>query len=204
VVKIKSNEKGFGTLEAILIVIILVLIGVVGYMVYKNHHKSTPVASVSNTQATVKPDSSTSSTATTKTTLASTTTVVQIPELGIQITVPNSIKDLVYATNTATLNNGNSATYAKFSTTSLSNTDSGCSDSFGPLGSLERANGTYPAEDNSAPEEYGQLVKQFLTFYISSGSPQAACSQNTTTDTVAQTDKGLFFNSFSTITQISN
>ncbi len=39
---LKNNEKGFGTVEAILIVIILVLIGAVGYLVYKNHHKTPP------------------------------------------------------------------------------------------------------------------------------------------------------------------
>jgi hypothetical protein len=47
--KLKSNEKGFGAVEALLIVVIVVLIGVVGWVVYKNHNnKSTPVSSTTS------------------------------------------------------------------------------------------------------------------------------------------------------------
>ncbi len=194
--KINKNQKGFGTVESILVVIIVVLIGAVGFLVYKNHHKTAPVASATKTTI-VK------STAP-KTALSSTTTVVKVPELGIQITVPNSIKDLTYSTANETLPNGNVAIYAKFSTTSLTNLDAGCSTSFGPLGSLERASGQYPSSDQDASLDYGKLEKQFSTFYISAGSPQAACSQNSTTENTAQLDKGAFFNSLSTITVLGD
>ena len=39
--RLKNNEKGFGTIEIILVLIIVLLIGAVGYLVYKNQHKAT-------------------------------------------------------------------------------------------------------------------------------------------------------------------
>jgi hypothetical protein len=56
--KLKTDEKGFGAVEAILIVIIIVLIGAVGYLVYKNNHKTVVTKVVTVTKAI---DSSTSS-----------------------------------------------------------------------------------------------------------------------------------------------
>ena len=48
--KLKNNEKGFGTVEAILLVVIVILIGAVGYLVYKNHHNvTTKVVTVTKT-----------------------------------------------------------------------------------------------------------------------------------------------------------
>lgn len=63
--KLKYNEKGFGVVEAVLVLIIVVLIGVVGYMVYHNHNK-TKTASVATTSST-KPTTTTPAKATTPT-----------------------------------------------------------------------------------------------------------------------------------------
>ncbi len=38
--KLRNNQKGFGAVEGILILVIVALIGVVGFMAYKNHHKT--------------------------------------------------------------------------------------------------------------------------------------------------------------------
>lgn len=63
----KKNEKGFGAVEAVLIIVIIVLIGAVGYLVYKNHHK-TPAKVVTVTKTvTAAPKSTTTTTSTTKT-----------------------------------------------------------------------------------------------------------------------------------------
>jgi Tfp pilus assembly protein PilV len=101
---------------------------------------------------------------------------IKIPELGIQITVPDNIKDLRYKVSTVTLSNGRQATLALFSTASLIAIDQDCGTSFGPLGSLEKVNGQFPSDYQQNPNAYGQLVKQFPTFYISAGYPQAACT----------------------------
>lgn len=55
--KIRKNQKGFSTVEPILIIVIIALIGVVGWLVYKNHHKTTTV-STTNTSSS-KPVTST-------------------------------------------------------------------------------------------------------------------------------------------------
>jgi Tfp pilus assembly protein PilE len=59
--KIKNNQKGFGAVEGLLVLVIIVLICVVGYMVYKNHHKAT--ASASTTAAKTSTSNSAKSTA---------------------------------------------------------------------------------------------------------------------------------------------
>ena len=50
--KLRNNEKGFGAVEGLLIVVIVVLIGVVGWFVYKNHNKTTNNTTTSNTATT--------------------------------------------------------------------------------------------------------------------------------------------------------
>jgi len=129
--------------------------------------------------------------------------VEEIPELGIQITVPDSTKDLSYQVSTVTLKNGQSATLAMFSTASLTNASASCAANVGPLGSLEKVAGQYPSSDQYASLDYGQLVKQFSTFYIASGSPQTACSTSTSVQTTSNSQKTNFFNSEATI-QTSN
>jgi Tfp pilus assembly protein PilE len=42
--KPQNDQKGFGVVETILVLVIVGLIGVVGFMVYNNHHKATTVA----------------------------------------------------------------------------------------------------------------------------------------------------------------
>jgi hypothetical protein len=62
--KIYKNEKGFSAVEIVLVLVIVVLLGAVGWLVYKDHHKSKTVASVT-TVSTTKPAASTSTKTTT-------------------------------------------------------------------------------------------------------------------------------------------
>ncbi len=130
-------------------------------------------------------------------------TTVNISELGIQITVPDDIKDLRFKVSTVTLSNGKQATLALFSTASLIALDSGCGTSFGPLGSLEKVNGQFPSDYQAHPLAYGQLVKQFPTFYISAGFPNAACSTSATINGDSISDKSEFVAAESTIQQLN-
>ena len=88
-----------------------------------------------------------------------------------------------------------------FSTSSLTQLDPNCSATNGPLGSLERADGKYPGGEQYAALDYGQLVKQFPTFYISAGYPQGACSTDSIAQAAAATDKTDFLKAESTIQQ---
>jgi hypothetical protein len=46
---LRNNQKGFGTVEIILIIVIVAVIGVVGWFVYKNHNKTTTNSSTATT-----------------------------------------------------------------------------------------------------------------------------------------------------------
>lgn len=128
--------------------------------------------------------------------------VVEIPGLVIKISVPTDIKDLTYKTSIVKLRNGNRATVAKFTTKSLIDLDPRCSTSFGPLGSLEKADGQYPSNDQYAVLDYGRLVKQFATFYITAAQPNAACSTSTSVAATASMFESQFASSVSTIQQL--
>ena len=205
----RDRQSGFSIVEAVVVVAAIGIIGAAGWFVYQhNRVKGTGAAS-----GTTQPATSTQPTQTT-----SAQNIVKIPELGIQITVPDSIKDLTYKASTVTLRNGNQATLAVFSTSSLTTADSSCGTNFGPLGSLEKASGQYPSFSGSnpapgSPIDYGQLVKQFSTFYISSSFPNGGgCSSSKTAGSdaaatanngTATSDKSAFSSSFSTI-QMAN
>lgn len=123
--------------------------------------------------------------------------IEEIPELGITINVPDSIKDLSYAISNVQLKNGQNATLAMFSTTSLAQLDPRCSVSSGPLGSLEKVSGQYPTSDPYAELNYGRLIKQFSTYYISAGFPQSACSGAPAVQNSQSTDENNFTSSIS-------
>jgi hypothetical protein len=184
--KLRNNQKGFGTVEIILIVVIVALIGVVGWFVYKNHNKTTP--STTNTTSTT-PTTSTPTTTKQPSQESDTTTVV-IKELGISFTGPNTLKDLTYTYRTNKTDDGKNMWIADLSSKSLTSFDKGCaSDGVAPpLGNIAKVEGQYPANPTST-NSAGPLIKQFSTYYIGgTGGPQAACSdkdypQNLQTET---------------------
>lgn len=129
------------------------------------------------------------------------TDVFNIPELGIQITLPDSLKDLVYVTSSGTFNKGTqSYTAVNLSTLSLTNLDQGCSvkGTAPALGALSKVDGQYTATPNF-DNTIGALVKQFSSFYISFSGPQAACSSSSSVIAKAVSDLAAFRASFSTI-----
>lgn len=189
----------------------LLLAGICDALWVSHNHKDTSSHQVNNAgQHNNSADSRPADTPNTPTGTTSGTTnkatpaphkVENIPELGIQITVPEDIQDLTYQIGTVKLLNGHMATIAKFSTKTLTSLNASCSASFGPLGSLEKVAGDYPSNDKFAMLDYGTLVKQFATFYIASGTPNASCA---TTASVAETTAKLrneFSASTSTIQQ---
>jgi hypothetical protein len=161
--KLKDNQRGFGILETVAAVLIVALLGAGGWMVYKHHQdvKVRPSSVALKNQSDTKKD----------------TSRLKIPELKIYITVPASIKDLTYKTTEGKLNNEAQATLAYFSTDSLAKADQKCEASSGPLGALESVTGQYPKDEHqTALNDYGELIKQFKTFYISYYPPQTDCT----------------------------
>jgi hypothetical protein len=195
--KFRSNETGFSAIELVLIIVIVVLIGISGWLVYKNHHKN--AAATISTTSTSKAATSTSTTpksTSTSTTKPVTTTVFQIPELGIEITVPNSIKDIVYKVDPAgTLSTGQQTQSVTLSTQTLTNLDSDCSvnGSAPPLGTIYKTTGQYPSNpDVDLNNSSGGLVKQFSTYYIGWSNPQGICGTSASTQSDASADTNLF------------
>lgn len=102
--KLKNSQQGFATVKILILILIVVAIGVGGYLV-ANHNTNNKVTNSSSTNQSV-----------------SSTTVVRLNPLGIQITVPNSIKDITYYMNNPTSVPGG----LDISTVSLSSLDAAC------------------------------------------------------------------------------
>ena len=168
--KRQNRQSGFSVIEVVVAVAAIAIIGVAGWFVYQhNRVKVSDAAAGGQTtnQGTNQQQSTTPPAA---------TTVVKIPELGIQITVPNDMKDLTYSVKTLTMKDGSQSPTAFFTTSALTALDANCAGVNTPLGTLGRDEGQYPSGDPTAALDYGQLVKQFPTFYIAAGYPNGTCS----------------------------
>lgn len=160
------KQSGFTLLEVLAVVAVVAVVGAAGWFVYQHNRLQIGNAATGTAgqQETTTPPSA--------------TTVVKISELGVQITVANDIKDLTYTVKTNTLKGGTQATTAYFSTKALAALDKNCDAGVNtPLGTLQRVDGQYPT-DPTAASDYGTLVKQFPTFYISEGYPNGSCTSN--------------------------
>ena len=102
---------------------------------------------------------------------------VKMPELGISLKVPESIKDLKYSVETKTGTDGKVMTTAYFTTPTLEYLDPACSTKApGALGSINKVAGQYPTDD-ATKAVVGTLAKQFKDFYVSIPNISAYCSQ---------------------------
>ena len=202
--RIKNNESGFSAVEIIMVMVIVGLIGAVGYLVYKNQHKTTKTVVV--TKVVKAPASSPPSTQTS--TNNNSMTIIKVPELGIEFSAPNSIKDLVYSYRDGTTESGSSMKIADFSTSSLIAVDSDCIASNGTaLGGLFVLNGQFSSH---SPSDIGGLVliKQFPAFSVSYGHGQTSCSAqtggiNTSANDILKTQNPLFQNAIKSVNSIN-
>jgi len=87
--KTPKNQKGFTTVEGLLITLILVVIGGVGYMVYHNDHK-TKAASLSTTAAKTTTSSSTKS-------ISSSTQYLSISQWNVKLQLTSDIHGISYS-----------------------------------------------------------------------------------------------------------
>ncbi|SRR6266566_2909770 len=197
------KQRGFGAIRGVAFLVVAGVIASVAWLAYSHNQKAHQVMQTSSAASLTPATTSTAKTPVLAQQAAAVANqnVEKIPELGIQITVPDDIKDLKYQVSTVTLKNGSQATLAFISTAALTALDSNCGTGFGALGSLERANGQYPSNDQLAGFKYGVLVKQFPTFYISAGFPNAACSKKASASAAAIKFKSEFITAESTIQQ---
>lgn len=201
----KIPQRGFGAIEGFLVVVVVGIIAGVAWLMYRHYQAAIQTRSTSTVARSALENSTTTKTRATAQQPTTNRNVVKIPELGIQMTVPSDIKDLTYQVRTVTLRDGKQATLALFSTQSLTALDPNCDTSAGPLGSLERVDGQYPDFSNGQydPLDYGELVKQLPTFFISAGAPNAPCSASASVSGTAAGFRGEFGAAEATIQQLS-
>lgn len=183
-----KNQSGFSiVLVAIVTVLVIGLIGYVGWSAY--HQSQTKVASTT-------PSNSTSSTPPKETTTAATTTTagtyLDIKELGIKITLDDSIKDATY-TYDPTLNAQSDPQQVSISTKSLVSTSStACI-----LGTIIRTNNQNLTGAPLVPN--GSTIFKLGNYYYYLNNPQALCTNNTAANQLETLQQTTFRNDFKTI-----
>ncbi|HUC86979.1 MAG TPA: hypothetical protein VMR75_01445 [Candidatus Saccharimonadales bacterium] len=202
------DQKGFSILDGILIVIALAAIGVAGYFAYQAHINRPKVATVSKSSQ----PKTTSKTAPS----ALATNVLQIPELGVQMTLPSGLSksDVYYVADatpsTSQDTNGrtfHSLGYVVLSTHSLVAQEPNCAPTLigGQYTGLQGLITFSKSQDNGqnynfmSPDTH---YKQVGNFYMSIGDHQSVCSSTQNT-TLEQNQYSLFLQAYNTITPIN-
>ncbi len=213
--KLWANEKGEGVgfLGIVLLIVLVIILAGIGFLAYKHFHKSNnvvngyvPTSSNNVTTSSNTANQSQTSKTSTSNTAASATSVVKFTQLGVQITVPTSIKDLIYkpGANTTTP----TATTAILSTTALATLDPACgvdstktAATIQGIGELFEYSGKFTATTN--PDKTSVWAKQFPNFYVAYNAPASACSKTASTNTVATTDASVLKTALTSMTTIS-
>ncbi|MBI5906830.1 hypothetical protein HY857_02140 [Candidatus Saccharibacteria bacterium] len=161
---INKNQKGFGVVELILIIVIVLGLGGIGwYVVNSNHKTQKQLDSLAKSSDTATKSSSSSTKSS-----SPTTSEFVFKEFGVKITLPDSLKGL-----TTDYKNGYlylTADQYKKALRDCSSSDA-LDGSMGSFGSLLKKNGQYPSDPTI---DDGQLLKQFPDFYIGIGLPNGA------------------------------
>ena len=174
IIVVMKNQKGFGVVEGLLVLIIIGLIGSVGWYVFSANKVVDKVQTINMTiKSGSEPQVS-----------ADKTTTISIKELGVSFSGPKSLDDVNYAVRNDTRQDGTNMLGAMLSSKSLANFDAACSASnaiYPPLGMIVKVDGQYPTPD-SGVSDAGVLVKQFPTYYIATNffgekfKPHTTCS----------------------------
>jgi hypothetical protein len=168
-----SRSLGFTLVEVIAGIGLISILVLVIYFAITNLHRNNIPSEVSSPRPTLAPIASPHS------------YHLDLKELGVSISLPNTFTGLTYSISHQTSASGQPIVIAAFSTSALTALDPMCASnsSMPPLGDLRRYSGTYNASDQTTSQ--GKLEKQFADFYITSESPQAACSHVTSTQASA-------------------
>lgn len=134
--KLKNNQSGAAHIVVILLVILIAVVGVVGWKVWDNNkNKSNNTSSITNNSSQSSSNDNSSS--------VDKKAYLEIPELGVKITLSEEIEDAYYV-----IVKKDSRTTASISTKSLDNISKNCSASEDYFG------GIYYFTDPNAPDPY--------------------------------------------------
>jgi hypothetical protein len=176
----KINQKGFGAVEGLLILILISILGFTGYYVYHTRNNATlTYNNAVNTSAT-NPDALSSK--------------FVFKDLGVQFDPKSDLKGLVYRVDSGYYYLSDDA----FVSVLKSCPDYHTGDDFGGFAAIGKTSGQYPADAN--PIQAGALLKQFPKFWISYGFPNGlGCSDTSKARSIhdaAATEAGKFYSDF--------
>lgn len=199
----KNNQSGFSVIEGLLIFVIIGIVGFTGWFIWHSKQSTDKTLDKGNQSTFVgTAKKSVASNDTAKTTNDN-QNIIKFAEIGIQITVPDSIKDLTYTTEKQTDQTGKPVTYIRLSTKTLTAKDADCDSTGSALGVIGRGQGSYiDANTEANIGYYGMLQKQFDSFFIDYESSHAACSGDTTIEQLRLAQTEALRSSLTTIKQI--
>jgi len=163
----KNNQKGFGAVEALLILILLSILGFTGYYVY--HTSKDANSSYDN--------ASTSSNAAAQKSAVSNKFVFK--EIGVQFNTADDLKGLAYKVDSGYSYLTDDAFIGALKTCP----DYKTGDNGGGFAAISKTNGQYPP--NANPITVGALLKQFPDFWVSYAFPNGlGCSDTSKSQSI--------------------
>ncbi len=183
----KRVQRGFTIVEILLALLVVAALAFGGYYVWHTHQTTKPA--------------NTSSNQTTKST-ASTTKSSQFvfKELGVQITLPDSLKDLSYRVENLKNDQGGTSTVLYLATLSMGDANGQCynqqklyANTPGGFGAIDKIDGQY--SPSTAGPTQDPPLKQFDKFYIEGSQPNGitTCSNPNVDPGLAQSEAGKLF-----------
>ena len=187
-----TNQQGFAVLELLLVAIIVLGLGGIGWYIVSANNKTKK-----QLDQTAQVNNSVPQT-TKKATTQSSNFVFK--ELGVQITLPSSLKGLAYTARQINLQDGTTATGLDLTSDSYKDFLTSCKapDMTVTFGVIDKRASTYPA--NPSPQnDDGALLKQFNGFYIEGQADQQSdpCG-NDPTHQIAEPERSSLFNDLTT------
>lgn len=171
-----KHQHGSNPTVIVLILIALGIVGLVAWRVYdstaqtdKSLANATATSNVETMKDGVKEEAKTKK--------------IVIPYVDYEVEVPDSIKDLTFSNATH-----DGVIYVGVTTKDLERLDPGCGATNGaPLGTVIRGSGKYENTSlDGRAARLGGLVKQYDDHFISYSIPQAACSADDKTNSLAE------------------
>lgn len=206
-----KNRRSFKPVLVIFFaLVILGGLGATGYYMYQRNQslksdvasRDAKIASLNKQVTNLSAQGSSSST------LVKSDNTLTIRELGVALTMSDSLKDISYSYNgISDADSSQKTATVAFSTKTLTDSDSACaaSGSVPPLGKFMRGSGQLSKSSTDADTSGNApvLVKQFKDFYITYVGSTDSCSNTVDASTVANSVKD-FKDTFSIIKELSN
>ncbi len=181
----KINNKGFAGL-AIILIIVLGSIGGAGYYVFRKNNAQKPSPSTATDDSQQASDKNISkitpeSPAPTDSIIAiPIKNIVKFPEIGVQMTVPQDVGNLIYLVEKQNDPDGKEITYIRLTNSELAKLDANCDANSSALGVLIKGAGELSSvmQNTDIYGSYyaGSVKKEFNGFFVNYARSRASCA----------------------------